>query len=75
MWVIERCYHSNLHYWNAGAAGAGSRADRFQKGDGWTTSVHDAVRFADEESASIVLAYICDGQGRVCEHSLIDGMP
>lgn len=63
-WVIERHINNRLHFWNAGALGHGRK-------DGFTDLIDDAVRFAREEDASIVLFHVCDGQGRVAEHSWI----
>lgn len=61
-WVIERYISNSLHYWNAGSGMHG-------RSDGFTDKHEDAVRFCREEDASIVLFRVCDGQGRVAQHS------
>lgn len=56
-WCIERQINSDLRYWG------GRAANHF-------TPKHDeAIRFARQEDANIVLAWLCDGQGRVAEHA------
>lgn len=63
MWVIERYRHSLLEFW--GGRNNDGRENR------WEDKFTDAVRFADAESASRVLADLCDGVGRVAEHAWI----
>jgi hypothetical protein len=58
-WVIERYVNSELRYW------CGHRADDFRP------LYDDAIRFAREIDANIVLSRLCDGQGRVAEHKWI----
>ncbi len=62
MWVIERYHMCELQYW----AGANIR-----RGSEWRPKFDGAVKFADYESAMRVLTDLCDGNGRVVEHSLV----
>ncbi len=55
-WVIERDIHSQLHYW------AGRNPTD------WRTDHMDALRFARQADAELMLTYHCDGIGRVVEH-------
>jgi len=55
-WVIERYVNGELRYW-CGRGIADFRPE------------HDeAIRFAREEDAAIVLSWLCDGQGRAAQH-------
>ena len=56
-WLIERHINSELRYW------CGHAAEDFRPQHA------DAVRFAREEDANIVLAWLCKGVGRVAEHA------
>ena len=59
-WLIERYVNSELRYW------CGHTADDFRP-------KHDlAIRFARYDDASIVLARLCEGNGRVAEHMWCD---
>jgi hypothetical protein len=55
-WLIERHVNSALLYW-CGRSPTDFRPDP-----------QDAIRFARETDASTVLAWICEGNGRVAEH-------
>lgn len=55
-WAIERYINSELHYWG------GKGADHF------TPHHEEAVRFVRGVDANIVLAWLCDGNGRVAQH-------
>lgn len=57
-YVIERDYNSELHYWNGRHANA----------QGFVPQHSEACRFARAEDASIVLAWLLDGVGRVVQH-------
>lgn len=62
-WVIERYVNNDLRYW------CGHRADDFRP-------VHtEAIRFARQEDANIVLGWLCEGVGRTAEHRWIDNVP
>ena len=65
-WLIERWINNKLHYWNAGALG-------HERRDGFTDLVDYAVRFASEKDATTVLYRVCAGQGRVAQHTWVDG--
>lgn len=54
-WVIERHIHSQLHYWTG-------------RPNHWSTKHHDALRFARETDAALMLTYHCEGNGNVVEH-------
>lgn len=58
-WVIERHYHSCLHYWTGRAKG--------QLGE-WSSIHADALRLAREDDANAMLSWHCDGIGRVVRH-------
>lgn len=58
-WVIERYVHSALRYW------AG------RNGEDWTSNNADALRFAREADAALMLTYHCNGNGRVAEHAWV----
>lgn len=60
--VIERHVNSELRYWG------GHRADHF------TPNHEEAIRFARAEDAGIVLAWLCDGMGRIAEHTWDDAV-
>ncbi len=55
-WVIERYINNELRYWGGRAV------------DNFTAKNEEAIRFAREEDARLVLAWICGGQGRAAEH-------
>jgi hypothetical protein len=61
-WVIERHVNSELRYWTGRGVGPE-----------WFTAKHDeAIRFARETDASVVLSWLFDGNGRVAEHEWMD---
>jgi hypothetical protein len=62
-WLIEKHVNSELRYW-------GGRAT-----DHFTNKQDEAVRFAREADASLVLAWLCGGQGRAVEHLWRDEPP
>lgn len=55
-WVIERYVNSQLTYW------CGRRGEDFHPEN------HEAVRFARQEDAARVLAWLCGGNGRSAQH-------
>jgi len=60
-WVIERYTNSELFYW------CGRAPDDFRRNH------EDAIRFARQEDAMVVLAWICRGQGCVAQHIWMAG--
>jgi hypothetical protein len=66
-WVIERHVNGTLKYWNGKPHRDG--VDRNARDGAFHYDHMEAIRFAREEDASIVLAWLCDGMGRVAEHS------
>jgi hypothetical protein len=61
-WVIERHVNSELRYWTGQGIGPE-----------WFVAKHDeAIRFARETDASVVLAWLFAGNGRVAEHEWMD---
>ena len=57
-WLIERYYHSQLHYWTG----------RAEKETPWTTNAYDAVRFARRTDAEAMLSWHLNGIGNVVQH-------
>jgi hypothetical protein len=55
-WLIERYNNSMLTFW------CGHKPEDFR------ADVDNAIRFAREEDAAIVLSWLCNGNGRVAEH-------
>jgi hypothetical protein len=64
LWVVERYIKNQLHYWAAGARGRGYRDD-------WSAEFDFATGFAREQDAMQVLLHICDGEGRVTQHTVV----
>jgi hypothetical protein len=68
MFVVEQYQNDVLHYWDGchiAVRGAGALSSR------WTREFEHAVKFSDRESATKVLVSLCDGIGRVAEHSYV----
>ena len=63
-WVIECYINSVLRYWDGNA-----QTPRL------TSDYDRAIKFADEASASRVLAYLLEGNGRVAQHGYIESKP
>jgi hypothetical protein len=61
-WVIERYINSELHYWSGWAK---------ESGRDFTRDHFNAIRFARECDAMMVLSHLCDGLGRVAQHGWI----
>lgn len=57
-WVIEKYWNGELQYWTG----------RFIDARGWSSKHDEARRFARCEDASIVLAWLLNGEGRAVEH-------
>jgi hypothetical protein len=57
-WVIERHINSELRYFGG----------RFVDDRGFSSKHEDAIRFARQEDAAIVLSWLLSGFGRVAEH-------
>lgn len=57
-WLIEKHINSELRYWDG----------RFTDDRAFTTNHSEAVRFARQEDASIVLGWLLGGIGRVAQH-------
>jgi hypothetical protein len=57
-WLIERHVNSQLLHFNG----------KFTDERGFTPKHDDAIRFAREDDASTVLAWLLSGNGRVAEH-------
>lgn len=55
-WLIERYINNELRYWGGRAA------------DHFTPKYDEAIRFARDEDANLVLAWLCNGLGRVAQH-------
>lgn len=71
-YVIEQWHVEKLQYWD----GVEQRAGSLKEANRWTPDYASAVKFADRESATKVLIYICGGVGRVTEHATIgEGQP
>lgn len=73
-WLVERYYNGALHYWNgrprdSGWVSGGDATD-INKG-AWTEKPADAIWFADEASAAVVLSWALGGTGRVAEHIVL----
>jgi len=64
LWVIERWVRDRLCYWSPGARGRSPRDD-------WSESFDFAVKFADQESASMMQIHLCDSEGRTVEHAYV----
>lgn len=60
-WVIERYVNSSICYWEG------------RSPDGFIPDNAKAIRFSREVDASIVLAWLCGGNGKVSEHMWIGG--
>lgn len=60
-WVIERYFHSVVHYWG------GRATDRA----GWSANNQDAIRFARADDAANVLGWLLGGDGRVTQHAWV----
>lgn len=56
-WVIERYYGDRRSFWNG----------RLPDLPPWAWKPDEAIRFADKASAEVILAYHCDGVGRIVE--------
>ncbi len=59
-WVIERYVNSVLLYWS----GRGP--------DNFLPKHDDAILFAREQDAAVVLSRICGGYGRVTQHGFME---
>jgi hypothetical protein len=64
-WVIERYIESTLHYWSGWENGSGRE---------FTPEHFNAIRFARECDAMMVLSHVCGGIGRVAQHGWIGSM-
>jgi hypothetical protein len=61
-WVVERYIESQLHYWSGWPKSSGRD---------FTREHFNAIRFARERDAMMVLSHLCDGTGRVAQHGWI----
>jgi hypothetical protein len=64
-WVIERYIENTLHYWSGWESGSGRE---------FTREHFNAIRFARECDAMMVLSHVCGGVGRVAQHGWIGSM-
>jgi hypothetical protein len=71
-WVVEKHINGVLHYWNGRACFS---LGQLQRGAWWTTAHADAIRFARQEDAAVVLSWLLDGEGRVAEHLWLHPSP
>lgn len=65
VWLIERHFHSVLHYWT----GRPALTERGSANLGvWTTNIKEAMRFSRRGDAEVMLTWHCEGIGNVVQH-------
>ena len=73
-WLIERYYNGALHYWNGrplDTSWVAAKDSADINSGAWSEKHSDAIWFADEGSAAIVLSWALGGVGRVAQHMCI----
>lgn len=64
-WLVERYWNGTLVYWTGKPMKTSYGPDIKT---GWSKDANEALRFAREEDAWVVLSWSLDSEGRVAQH-------